>query len=238
MITFGFGEGNDYRAEIKSKKGLVTAFDVYYKGELVRTLRIHVPGDHNVLNALAAAAAARYSGAEWDTIEKGLDNFFGAVRRFQKIDEVRGITIVDDYGHHPAEIACTLKAAKGLDFKRVWAVFQPFTYSRTKLLMDDFARALEIADISVITDIMGSREKNTDGIYTEQLGEKTKNAKWFFTEHDVVDQQTAEQKEFNFNQCADYIAENAQAGDIVITTGCGDVYKLARILAQKLREKE
>ncbi len=237
-ITFGFNEGNDYRAEIKSKKGLVTAFDVYYKGELARTLRIHVPGDHNVLNALAAAAAARYSGAEWDTIEKGLDNFFGAVRRFQKIDEVRGITIVDDYGHHPAEIACTLKAAKGLDFKRVWAVFQPFTYSRTKLLMDDFARALEIADISVITDIMGSREKNTDGIYTEQLGEKTKNAKWFFTEHDVVDQQTAEQKEFNFNQCADYIAENAQAGDIVITTGCGDVYKLARILAQKLREKE
>ena len=104
--------------------------------------------------------------------------------------------------------------------------------------MDDFARALEIADISVITDIMGSREKNTDGIYTEQLGEKTKNAKWFFTEHDVVDQQTAEQKEFNFNQCADYIAENAQAGDIVITTGCGDVYKLARILAQMLREKE
>lgn len=238
MITFGFDEKNDYYAKIISKKGLVTTFDVYYKNEFVTTLRIHVPGDHNVLNALAAVAAARYSGVDWEPIEKGLDNFFGAIRRFQKIDEVGGITIVDDYGHHPKEIECTLKAAKSLDFNRVWAVFQPFTYSRTKLLMDDFARALEIADIAVITDIMGSREKNTDHIYTEMLGEKTKNAKWFFTEHDVVDEQTAEQKEFNFNQCADYIAENAKPGDIVITTGCGDVYKLARILAGKLHDKE
>ncbi len=238
MITFGFGKGNDYRAEIKSKKGLVTTFDVYYRGEFVRTLRIHVPGDHNVLNALAAVAAARYSGVDWDPIEKGLDNFFGAIRRFQKIDEVNGITIVDDYGHHPAEIACTLKAAKGLDFNRVWVVFQPFTYSRTKLLMDDFARALEIADIAVITDIMGSREKNTVGVYTEMLGEKTKNAKWFFTEHDVVDRQSAEQKDHNFRQCAEYIADNAREGDLVITTGCGDVYKLARILAQMLHDRQ
>ncbi|MBR1422557.1 MAG: UDP-N-acetylmuramate--L-alanine ligase [Ruminococcus sp.] len=238
MITFGFGEANDYRAEIKSKKGLVTTFDVYYRGEFVRTLRIHVPGEHNVLNALAAVAAARYSGVNWEPIENGLDNFFGAIRRFQKIDEVDGITIVDDYGHHPAEIACTLKAAKGLDFNRVWVVFQPFTYTRTKLLMDDFARALEIADIAVITDIMGSREKNTVGVYTEMLGEKTKNAKWFFTEHEVVDRQSSEQKEYNFKQCAEYITENAREGDLVITTGCGDVYKLARILAQMLRDKQ
>ena len=132
-------------------------------------MAIHVPGDHNVLNALAAIAAARYEGVSWEGIRKGLDNFFGAVRRFQKIDEVKGITIVDDYAHHPKEIECTLKAAKELDFNRVWAVFQPFTYSRTKILMNDFVKALGIADVAVITDIMGSREISQKKPQTETL---------------------------------------------------------------------
>ena len=102
--------------------------------------------------------------------------------------------------------------------------------------MEDFARALMIADRSVITDIMGSREKNTHGIYTEMLGEKTPNAKWFFTPHETVDEQTAEQKEKNFDLCIDYLTENCREGDIVITLGCGDVYKLAKKLAARLRE--
>ena len=236
-ITFGFDRSNDYSAVITGKKGLRTDFDVYYKDEPARKMSIHVPGDHNVLNALAAAAAARYEGVSWEGIQKGLDSFFGAVRRFQKIDEVKGITIVDDYAHHPKEIECTLKAAKGLDFKRVWAVFQPFTYSRTKILMDDFVKALEIADIAVITDIMGSREKNTDHIYTEMLGEKVKGSVYFLTDHELADKQTAQQKEFNFSQCVDYIAANASEGDLVITLGCGDVYKLAKMLAAKLKEE-
>ncbi len=235
-ITFGFDRKNDYSAVITGKKGLRTDFEVFYKGESAGSMAIHVPGDHNVLNALAAIAAARYEGVSWEGIRKGLDSFFGAVRRFQKIDEVKGITIVDDYAHHPKEIECTLKAAKGLDFGRVWAVFQPFTYSRTKILMDDFVSALEIADIAVITDIMGSREKNTDGIYTEMLGEKVKGSVYFVTDHELADKQTAQQKEYNFMQCVDYIAQNAQQGDLVITLGCGDVYKLAKMLAKKLRE--
>ena len=181
-------------------------------------------------------AAARYSGLSFEATAKGLASFHGAIRRFQLIDKVKGLTIVDDYAHHPKEIEVTLRAAKGLDFKRVWAVFQPFTYSRTEILMDDFARALEIADISVITDIMGSREKNEHGIYTEMLGAKTKNAVWFDTPHEVVDKQTAEQKEKNFDECIDYIIKNAEDGDILITFGCGDVYKLAKKLAKKLRE--
>ena len=195
---------------------------------------IHVPGDHNVMNALAAIAAARYSGVSWEGIEKGLDTFFGAIRRFEKIAEVKGITIVDDYAHHPKEIECTLKAAKGLDFNRVWAVFQPFTYSRTKILMNDFVKALSIADIAVVTDIMGSREKNTDGVYAEQLAEKIPNAVWFKTDHELVDKQTAQQKEYNFSQCIDYIKKNCKEGDLVITLGCGDVYKLAKRLAKEL----
>lgn len=235
MISFGWDRKNDYSAEILSKKGMQTVFRLYVKGEDSRELRINVPGDHNVINALAAIASARYSGTDWAGIEKGLENFRGSVRRFQLIDVVKGITIVDDYGHHPAEISCTLKAAKGLDYKRVWAVFQPFTYSRTEILMDDFADALMIADRSVITDIMGSREKNTNGIYTEMLGEKTPNAKWFFTPHEVVDMQTSEQKEKNFDECVEYLAENCKEGDIVITLGCGDVYKLAKKLAARLK---
>ena len=113
-------------------------------------------------------------------------------------------------------------------------MFQPFTYSRTRLLMDDFAEALQIADKVVLTDIMGSREKNDDGIYTEQLGEKIPGAIWFDTPHEVVDQHTAEQKEYNFGQVTDYIAEHAEEGDMVITMGCGDVYKAAKMLVKKL----
>ncbi|MBQ8965173.1 UDP-N-acetylmuramate--L-alanine ligase [Ruminococcus sp.] len=238
LISFGWDKKNDYSAEIISKKGLVTKFEVFVKGESAGEFEINVPGDHNVLNALAALAAADYSGLELPVAAKGLASFHGAIRRFQLIDKVGGITIVDDYAHHPKEIEVTLRAAKGLDFNRVWAVLQPFTYSRTEILMDDFARALEIADISVITDIMGSREKNDHGIYTEMLGAKTKNAVWFDTPHEVVDKQTAEQKEKNFDECIDYIIKNKQDGDIVITLGCGDVYKLAKKLAKRLRDTE
>ena len=236
IVTFGWGRSNDYSAEILAKKGLQTDFALYYKGEKQGEFAIHVPGDHNILNALAAIAAARYSGVSYDGIALGLQTFRGAIRRFEKIDCVKGITIVDDYAHHPQEISCTLKAAKGLDFKRVWAVFQPFTYSRTEILMEDFVKALSIADIPVVTDIMGSREKNMHGIYTEQLASRIPNAVWFDAPHEVVDLQTAEQKDKNFNQIIDYIINNAGEGDLVITLGCGDVYKLAKRLAKKLAD--
>ena len=238
IITFGFDRNNDYSAQIIESKGLKTTFEVYYKGEKECTLAIHVPGVHNVLNALAAIACARYSGVSYDGIAMGLQTFRGAIRRFEKIDEVGGITIVDDYAHHPAEISVTLNAAKSLDFKRVWAVFQPFTYSRTSMLLNDFVKALEIADITVLTDIMGSREKNTIGIYSKDLGEKIPGCIWFDSDKEVQDAQTTEQKNKNFDQVTDYICENAEDGDLVITLGCGDVYKVAKKLAQKLKEKK
>mgnify|MGYP002074219626 FL=1 len=127
---------------------------------------------------------------------------------------MRGVTIADDYAHHPAEIAATLKAAKELDFRRVWAVFQPFTYSRTQLLMDDFAAALSIADQVVMSEIMGAREKNTYGVHTSQLAEKIPGSVWFPA----------------FPEIAAYVMEHAQEGDLVITLGCGDVYKCAKIM--------
>lgn len=235
-ISFGFSENNDYYAKITAKSGLRTDFDVYYKGEKQSEMTIFVPGDHNVLNALAAIVSARYEGIEYKDIAKGLYNFTGAIRRFQKIDEINGITIVDDYAHHPAELSVTLKAAKALDFKRIWAVFQPLTYSRTKILLNDFKDALSIADIAVITDIMGSREKNTIGIYSRDLAKIIPGSVFFDCDNEIQDRQTAERKNENFMEIADYIADNAKAGDLIITCGCGDVYKLAKILAKKLKE--
>ena len=105
------------------------------------------------------------------------------------------------------------------------------------MLLDDFVKALEIADITVLTDIMGSREKNTIGIYSKDLGEKIPGCIWFDSDKEVQDAQTSEQKNKNFDQVIDYLCENAKEGDFVITLGCGDVYKVAKKLAQKLKEK-
>lgn len=238
VITFGFDRKNDYSADIIERKGLCTRFELYVRGVKQGEYEIHVPGDHNVLNALAAIAASRYCKVSYEGIAEGLRTFMGAIRRFEKICEINGVTVVDDYAHHPQEISCTLKAAKSLDFKRVWAVFQPFTFSRTKLLLQDFVTALSIADKAVITDIMGSREKNTYGIYTEDLASKIEGAVWFDTPHEVADSQTSQQKDHNFSQVVDFLAENVREGDLVITLGCGDVYKVAKRLAAKLGERK
>lgn len=235
VITFGFDKKNDYSAQIVETKGLKTTFDLFIKGEKTRQLSIFVPGVHNVLNALASVATASVCGVSLDGIEMGLQVFRGAIRRFEKIAEVKGVTIVDDYAHHPKELEVTLNAAKTLGFNRVWAVFQPFTYSRTKILLDDFVTALSIADRVVLTDIMGSREKNAFKIYTEDLGKKIDGAVWFDYDKDEVDKQTALQKEKNFGDIVDYLKDNLAEGDLVITLGCGDVYKLALKLASELK---
>ncbi len=221
-ITFGKDAKNDYSYRILRTEGLDTRFEIYcQKGKEVTEAVIHVPGEHNVMNALAATAAARYLGAGYEGIVKGLDDFHGTVRRFEKIASVKGVTIVDDYAHHPAEIAATLKAARTLDFKRIVAVHQPFTYSRTAMLLDDFAAALSIADEVVLTKIMGSREKNTVGIYSENLQAKIEGC--------VLTQE--------FPQCVEYLLENVREGDLVITMGCGDIYKVAKALAAELEDK-
>lgn len=221
IITFGHSNKNMwYPKNIVHSGNLETSFDIMFKGSLFCKAVIHVPGEHNVINAVAAAAAAQYSGVSAEGIAKGLDEFKGAGRRFEKYGEYNGITIVDDYGHHPAEIAATLKTAKGMSFKRVWAVHQPFTYSRTFILMDDFAKALSIADKVVLTEIMGSREKNTYNVYAKDLCDKIDGCVWFP----------------EFEQVADYVYKNAEEGDLIITLGCGDVYKAARLICKKFEE--
>lgn len=228
IVTFGKGADNLWRPDnIRYISGMNTEFDIMRGDELFVHAALNIPGRHNILNAVAAAAAAYMSGASPEDIAKGLADFRGAGRRFEKYGEEKGVTVVDDYAHHPAEIAACLTAAKELDFKRVWAVFQPFTFSRTALLMEDFAKALQIADVRVITAIMGGRENNDYDVHTSRLAAITPGAVFFEEEdHDK-----------NFELVTDFVAENAEAGDLVITLGCGDVNKAARLLLKKLSER-
>ena len=222
VITFGYTNANDYYPKnIQVYEGIHTGFDLYHKDELLGRLNIYVPGMHNVLNAVAAAVAAIYSGASFEQVKQGFENFHGAGRRFEVLETINGITVADDYAHHPAEIEVTLSAAKAMHFKRVIAVHQPFTYSRTKMLLDDFARVLKIADIVVLSQIMGSREKNTYNIYSKDLAEKIENSKCFDT----------------FDEIAEYVSSIAQEGDLILTMGCGDIYKAAKKIISKLENK-
>ncbi|MBP3761943.1 MAG: UDP-N-acetylmuramate--L-alanine ligase [Ruminococcus sp.] len=237
IITFGKDSSCDYYPEnVKHENGLLTVYDAMYKGEKLGTVTLHVAGIHNVLNSLAAVAAARECGVDFSFIQKGLEDFRGAKRRFEKLGYEKGITVVDDYAHHPTELEATLNAAMEMNFNKVWAVFQPFTFSRTKLLLDDFARVLQIPDHAVLTDIMGSREKNTYGIFTRHLAEKIPDCIWF--PQNEEEEWTDERKYSNFSQICDYICSHAQEGDLVITLGCGDAYKIARMILKKLSEEE
>ncbi len=233
IITYGKDDSCDYFPEnIRHENGLLTTFDLMKKGVKLGTITLHVAGLHNVLNAVAAAAAADFLGTDFNSIQKGLEEFRGAKRRFEKLGYEKGITFVDDYAHHPTELEAALNAAMEMGFRKVWAVFQPFTFSRTKLLLDDFARVLQIPDHAVLTDIMGSREKNTYGIFTRHLAEKIPGCTWFPQDESV--EWTDERKYENFRQICDYICTHAEEGDLVITLGCGDAYKIAKMIINKL----
>jgi len=218
VITFGLGEQNDYSAgNIRQLSPTRIKFELIKHGEVLCEPEISVPGRHQVLNALAACAAAIEVGASPAAIAESLPRFRGAGRRFEILGNVNGVTIADDYAHHPAEIEVTLTAARTMGYRKVWAVFQPFTFSRTARLLDDFARTLSIADHVVMSAIMGGREENTYDIHTNDLAAKIPGSMWFE----------------GFDQIAQYVLENAQPGDLVLTMGCGDVYKCANMMVGK-----
>lgn len=235
FITFGLDSKNNYYAKnIQKISGMETKYTLMHKDEVLGEITLHVAGLHNVLNSLAAAAAALYAGITFNKIQKGLSDFRGAGRRFELIGKEKGITIVDDYAHHPTELSVTLKAAMEMGYNKVWAVFQPFTFSRTAILLDEFIEALSIPDIAVLTDIMGSREKNTYNIYTRNLAEKINGCIYF--PQDESAEYTDERKYQNFDDVCKYICDNAKEGDLVITLGCGDVYKVAKMIYKRLKE--
>ena len=218
LITFGTGEGADYRAVNIEGYHEYYSFDLVIKGKTLGRIKLSVPGRHNVHNALAVIAATMYSGVSFEDCVKGIADFRGAGRRFEKLAEINGITIIDDYAHHPLELEVTLKTAMNMGYNKVYAVFQPFTYSRTAMLLDDFARVLSIPDQCVLTEIMGSREVNTYNIYSADLSAKIPGSVWYNT----------------FEEVADYAVTHAKEGDCIITLGCGDIYKAAKIMIKTL----
>jgi UDP-N-acetylmuramate--alanine ligase len=230
ILTFGYNKKANYRPDnIQFVNPMFTKFDIIKDNSLLCTAELHVPGRHNILNAVSAAAAADISGVAPDEIARGLAAFRGSGRRFEKYGEAGGITVVDDYAHHPTELRVTLEAAADMGYKHVWAVHQPFTFSRTKTLLTDFADVLKIADKTVLTAIMGGREENTVGVHTADLGALVPGAVWF--------NETDSDHDLNFNQVCDYVTANAEPGDLIITLGCGDVNKLARQILEKLHQK-
>ena len=221
-LFFGFNSDNDYYAENLVTAGVSTTFDLMHKGEKLTTIKLNVPGKHNVLNCLASITVASYLGASPKLIAENLNKFGGVHRRFEILGHPCNITVADDFAHHPTELTATLNASMAMGFKKVWAVFQPHTYSRTSMLLDDFATALAIPDRVVMSEILAVRETNTYNIYTKDLADKIEGSVWFNT----------------FEEITEYICNNAEKGDLVLTLGGGNVYMCANMIYKALEAKE
>ena len=223
VITFGMQEGAEWTAKnAQLINGAYGQYDLYHKNQFLTSIHLGVPGAHNITNSLAAAAAATLCGASAGQIAEGLSSFHGAGRRFEFLGTFNGVTIADDYAHHPTEITATLSAAKNMGYQNVWAVFQPFTYTRTARHLDGFVESLSAADQVILSDIMGSREENTVGVSSKQITDRIPGALYLPT----------------FPEIADYVSAHVAKGDLVLTMGGGDVYKCARMIAKKLNENQ
>ena len=193
-------------------------YSLLINGEKADTITLGVPGLHNVYNSLAAVAAARKLSVDMEHIKAGLSNFKGTNRRFEKKGTFNGVTVIDDYAHHPDEIRATLSSAAHYPHNRIWVVFQPHTYSRTKLLFNEFADALSHADKVVLAKIYAARETDTLGISSADLCEKIKS---LGKECVYID---------NFEDIEKYLLKNCINGDLLITMGAGDVYQIGEDL--------
>ena len=217
-VTYGFSEENDYYPQniVVGKRGF--CFDVMHCGEKVGHLEMSAPGKHNIYNGLVSFAVCYEMGVDSHGIADAISKFTGAGRRFEFIGESKGITVVDDYAHHPTEISATLNAAKTLDYNKVIVAFQPYTYSRVALLRDGMINALSIADKVFLTPIVASRETNTYGVSSKNITDNLPDAC-------VV---------ADYDELAQNLIDSASAGDLIITMGAGDIYKVAHIVLEKL----
>ncbi len=214
ILTFGFGEDCDVRAVNRTFRNGLNCCDVMYKGELYCRMALKVPGDHNLMNALSAAAVAIRLGVPSEEFAKGIGAYNGVGRRFEFKRAWRDAKVYDDYSHHPTEIEAALKAAKSLEPNRVVCVFQPHTYSRTVSLLDEFAQALTHADKVILCPIYAAREVNTYGVSSEDLAKRIPGA-------EVAG---------DLRHAAQLLSEQVQPGDLIFTMGAGDVCKLVQYL--------
>ena len=214
MITFGMNSNADVYARNIRYSGTSTTFDVIYKGRKFTDVTLHVPGVHNVKNALAATAACICVGIRPNAVKYGLAGFNGAGRRFEFKGKFNGADVYDDYAHHPGELKALLNTLDSLDYKRTIVVFQPHTYSRTAALFDDFVEQLKRPDVLLLAEIYAARESNTIGISSSALAERIPNAS-FYPDFDTLE---------------NALRAIARPGDIILTVGAGDVYKIGEDL--------
>ncbi len=212
IITFGLSDACDYypSAVVFDEKACAS-FTVMHRGQPLMEVSLNVPGMHNVSNSLSAVALALELKIPAETIALGLSAFSGADRRFQYKGTTDGVTVIDDYAHHPTEIRATLNAAAAYPHKRLVLTFQPHTYSRTKAFLDDFADVLSMADVVVLADIYAAREKNKYGISSADLLEKlrSKGCECYYFP--------------SFPEIEEFLAKNCVNGDLLITMGAGDI---------------
>ena len=221
-ITYGYSEGNDFYAEnIVFNENGFPSFDIMRKGNKAIHLELAVPGEHNVLNAMAAFVTSAFLGVDNDTIIETLKAFGGTNRRFDVTGTTdAGVKIIDDYAHHPTEIKATLAAAKNVKHNKLWLIFQPHTYTRTKALFDDFVDAFGDADALILTDIYAAREQDIYDISSYKLFQAMKQK---YPEREIYYVK-------DFEDIVRYIEKSAVKDDIAMTMGAGDVYKIGEML--------
>lgn len=222
VLTYGsYNEASDITAAnlSVSPKGAYS-FDVILHGKFEFHISLKVPGRHNVDNALAAFATAKVFEIDNKYILDGLENYAGTDRRFQYKGTFSGVTVIDDYAHHPTEIKATLAAAKNIEKNRLWCIFQPHTYSRTYNLLNEFTTAFTDADKIIVADIYAAREKDTGLINSAQLVEHIK--------------QNGQDALYagDFEAIKEYVRHNCQSGDLLITMGAGDIYLIGESLVE------
>ena len=213
--TFGLGEKANWRAEnIVHEADGRNSFDIYHNSAFFTTIHLHIPGEHNITNALAAIAASAFLGAAPEDCVKGLHHYTGTERRFQLKGKKDGITVIDDYAHHPTEIKAALAAAQNVQHNTTWCVFQPHTFSRTRFLFDEFGEAFGDADEIIIADIFAARETDDGTVSAAQLADRIA--------------QTGKSARYvgDFAAIEAYLREHCKSGDLLMTVGAGDVYKI------------
>lgn len=219
VITFGIDPSCDYSyTDVTFDEFGRGSYTLLKKGTPSVKVSLGVVGEHNILNSLSVLALMDILGIDSNVVLKSLADFHGTDRRFEYKGTIGGVTILDDYAHHPTEITATLKAAANYPHKTLWCVFQPHTYSRTNAFLKDFAKALTLADKVILADIYAAREKNTIGITSKDLqAEIEKLGKECYYFH-------------SFDEIENFLLENCINGDLLITMGAGDVVKIGENL--------
>ncbi len=222
VVTYGLKGDFDFTAkEITYDEKACATYQAFAHGKALGMVHLGVPGEHNVYNSLAVLALCEEMGISFEVFCKGVDCFTGADRRFQYKGTVGGITVVDDYAHHPTEIQATIHAAKNYPHERLVIAFQPHTYSRTKAFLGDFAKVLSQADVVVLTDIYAAREKNTIGISSKDLL------------HEIQKYGTESYYCASLEETKKFLLKKCMNNDLLITMGAGDIYKVGENILGK-----